>query len=148
MLLRAACVARGSGLMRGGVRMASTKSSVAVEAGQAGVAVAAEVEDPIHSLDELIKVFPPAYAKHHIEVLQHLPTVKFIEESMVALHEATGSPWWAVIAACTLGMRVIALPFQALLQRNTNRLEKLQARSTWRCGGRARPPRAWSTRDP
>eukprot|EP00162_Nutomonas_longa_P014251 comp21890_c0_seq1/m.49643 comp21890_c0_seq1/g.49643 ORF comp21890_c0_seq1/g.49643 comp21890_c0_seq1/m.49643 type:complete len:446 (-) comp21890_c0_seq1:28-1365(-) len=82
--------------------------------------------DPLHKLEDLTEIFPREYAMHHLEMLQHLPTVEFIESMMVTMHETTGLPWWEVIMMCTFGLRMVALPFQVLLQRNTNILETLQ----------------------
>lgn len=62
--------------------------------------------DPIHDIDALLQVFPREYAVHHLELLQNLPTVKFLEHAMVDLHESTGLPWFGIIAGCTLGLRV------------------------------------------
>eukprot|EP00053_Salpingoeca_punica_P016910 m.161523 g.161523 ORF g.161523 m.161523 type:complete len:243 (-) comp17067_c1_seq7:2117-2845(-) len=51
-----------------------------------------------------------------------------MEKSIMALHEASGMPWWATLVCATLVMRAATLPFNIILMRNQLRLKLVRRR--------------------
>ena len=72
----------------------------------------------------------------------------FIELGLVALHDASGLPWWQVISGVTLTVRTLLLPLVVYQMKNTARLalvkpEMEMITKRWKAlGGYAAPPQA------
>lgn len=61
-------------------------------------------------------------------VLDHLSqwwSVLQMQEFMTWLHEQVGLPWWGSIAAATVVLRVVALPFEVAMLRNSLRIKQI-----------------------
>ncbi|KAJ1657902.1 hypothetical protein IWQ61_002763 [Dispira simplex] len=49
-----------------------------------------------------------------------------IEALLEMVHVSTGLPWWGTIVVCTLGMRLLILPFAVRTQRNSAKIQNLK----------------------
>ena len=107
-------------------------------AGVCAVAVGTSVADPSAVVAaSLPSASPPAssltladvYGADDVPlVLDHLSqwwSVLQMQDLMSWLHSTVGLPWWASIAAATIVLRVIAMPFEVAMLRNSLRMKQI-----------------------
>ena len=62
-------------------------------------------------------------AEETVSLLERVLPVEQAEHGLRALHEWSGMPWWATLAAGTVALRLVTTPFNVALLRNSLRLK-------------------------
>jgi membrane protein insertase Oxa1/YidC/SpoIIIJ len=82
-----------------------------------------------HALVDAVSViYEPECVSTVLHHIYHLPPVCFFEQCLYSMHAALGTSWWLSIAATTLVLRVVTLPFNVSFLQHQLRIKKLKPR--------------------
>lgn len=101
-------------------RSYATSGGVAETATRAAASEKWSFGSTIH--DNLHEKLARLYEPDVVDVVAHhvidLPSVRLMESYIAAVHQFSGTPWWASLCLATLGMRIFATPFIIMTLRN------------------------------
>ncbi|KAJ1949070.1 hypothetical protein IWQ62_006795, partial [Dispira parvispora] len=101
--------------------VASTTAEVVADATTEAV-----VTDTLGSQVEKVATAAMQYGDLKAMGLVNWTPVGAIEALLEMVHVSTGLPWWGTIVVCTLGMRLLILPFAVRTQRNSAKIQNLK----------------------
>lgn len=83
----------------------------------------ADPDDAAARAAQLALLYGPETAPLVARHLSAWPTSALLVKLMRRAHKASGTPWWATIAVCTVGLRLVIMPMNIWLLQNTLRLK-------------------------